>query len=118
MDDTNSLFPQEDPPKIDPAYFQKIDAELKELMERIPVVARQPSTEKIWCKTDSLWYGHPVTPLILRPTSETVWTNAGTTSPSYTFRGLKSFTKYWFRIVALGPNGQTVYSPVDFRVIQ
>jgi hypothetical protein len=53
-----------------------------------------------------------------QPTSETVWTNEGTTSPSYIFRGLKSFTKYWFRVVALGPNGQTEYSPVDFRVIQ
>jgi len=52
------------------------------------------------------------------PTSATVWTNEGTTSPSYTFRGLKSYTKYWFRIVALGTNGQTEYSPVDFRVIQ
>ena len=53
-----------------------------------------------------------------QPTSETVWTNEGTTGPSYTFKGLKSFTKYWFRIVALGTNGQTEYSPVDFRVIQ
>jgi len=52
------------------------------------------------------------------PTSGTVWVNEGTTNPSYTFRGLKSYTKYWFRIVALGTNGQTVYSPVDFRVIQ
>ena len=52
------------------------------------------------------------------PTSETVWVNEGTTSPSFNFRGLKSFTKYWFRIVALGPNGQKEYSPVDFRVIQ
>jgi hypothetical protein len=66
MDDSNEqpLFPQEQLP--DPAWFQKIDAEMKELAEKIPVVARQPSTEKIWCKIGSLWYGHPVTPLILR----------------------------------------------------
>lgn len=66
MDDSRSLFPQEQPPPIDPAFFQKIDAEMKELAEKIPVVAKQPSTEKIWCKIGSLWYGHPVTPLILR----------------------------------------------------
>ena len=68
MDDLNEqpLFPQEQPPKIDPAYFQKIDAEMKELAEKIPVVAQQPSNEEIWCKTGDLWYGHPVTPLILR----------------------------------------------------
>jgi len=52
------------------------------------------------------------------PSSETVWTNEGTTNAYFTFKGLKSYTKYWFRIVALGPNGQTIYSPVDFRVVQ
>jgi hypothetical protein len=30
---------------------------------------------------------------------------------------LGPFTKYWFRIVALGPNGQKEYSPVVERVI-
>lgn len=52
------------------------------------------------------------------PSSETVWVNEGSTNAYCTFKGLKSYTKYWFRIVALGPNGQTVYSPVDFKVIQ
>jgi hypothetical protein len=52
------------------------------------------------------------------PSSESVWTSEGSTNAYITFRGLKSYTKYWFRIVALGPNGQTVSSPVDFRVIQ
>lgn len=52
------------------------------------------------------------------PSSETVWVNEGSTNAYFTFKGLKSYTKYWFRIVALGPNGQTVYSPVDFKVIQ
>ena len=66
MDNSNSLFPQEDSHKIDPAYFEKIDAEMKELAEKIPVVAQQPSTEEIWCILGDLWYGHPVTKLILR----------------------------------------------------
>jgi hypothetical protein len=39
MDDLNEqpLFQQEQPPQIDPAYFEKIDAEMKELAERILV---------------------------------------------------------------------------------
>jgi len=52
------------------------------------------------------------------PNSETVWTSEGSTNPQFTFRGLKSAVKYWFRIVALGVGGQTVYSPVDFRIVQ
>lgn len=52
------------------------------------------------------------------PTSETVWINVGHTFPYNTFRGLKSFNKYWFRIVALGPNGQMVYSPFEARIVQ
>lgn len=52
------------------------------------------------------------------PTSETVWISAGNTDAYYTFQGLKSFTKYWFRIVALGTRGQTIYSPVESRIIQ
>lgn len=52
------------------------------------------------------------------PTSETVWVNEGSTKEYCSFRGLKSYTKYWFRVLALGKNGQTEYSPVDSRVIQ
>lgn len=52
------------------------------------------------------------------PTSDTVWITEGSVNPECTFRGLKSYTKYWFRIVALGKNEQKVYSPVDARVIQ
>ena len=68
MDDKNSqsLFPDDHLPKIDPLYFQKIDAEMKELAEKIPIVAKEPSNEEIWCIIGHLWYGHPVTPLILR----------------------------------------------------
>ena len=31
--------------------------------------------------------------------------------------GMRSGVKYWFRVVALG-DGQTVYSPVEQRIIQ
>ena len=68
MDDLNPkpLFPLEQPPKVDPAYFQKIDEEMQMLAEKIPVVAKQPSNEEIWCVIGDIYYGHPVTPLILR----------------------------------------------------
>jgi len=52
------------------------------------------------------------------PGSDTVWISEGSTNAYYTFRGLKSTVRYWFRVVALGPAGQTVYSPVDVRVVQ
>ncbi|MCS3802192.1 fibronectin type III domain-containing protein [Niastella sp. OAS944] len=52
------------------------------------------------------------------PTSETVWITEGSSDPECTFQGLKSYTKYWFRIIAIGRNNQKVYSPVDARVIQ
>jgi hypothetical protein len=52
------------------------------------------------------------------PNSETVWMNEGSTNAYYIFRGLKSAVKYWFRIVVLGSAGQTVYSPVEARIIQ
>jgi hypothetical protein len=52
------------------------------------------------------------------PVSETVWISEGSTNPNCTFKGLKSFTKYWFRTVALGKNGQMVYSPFEARIVQ
>jgi hypothetical protein len=52
------------------------------------------------------------------PTSETTWVSAGSKLPYYTFSGLNSTTKYWFRVVAISRDGQQVYSPVITRVIQ
>ncbi len=53
------------------------------------------------------------------PTSDTVWINEGSTNAYHTFKGLKSYIKYWFRIVALfKDNEPQVYSPVDARIIQ
>ena len=69
MEDLNEeeyFLEEEQLPEIDPVWLEKTNTEIKELLEQIPIVAKQPSTEKIWCKTKSFWYGHPVTPLILR----------------------------------------------------
>ena len=52
------------------------------------------------------------------PTSGTVWISEGSTLAYCTFKGLRSTVRYWFRVVALGRDGQTVVSPVAERVIQ
>ena len=52
------------------------------------------------------------------PNANTAWTSEGTSQNSYTFKGLSSDKRYWFRVVAIGKNGQRVYSAVVSRVIQ
>lgn len=51
-------------------------------------------------------------------TGDNVWINRVTTTPSYTFTGLKSKDKYWFQVIAIGLNGQESASPPVARVIQ
>jgi hypothetical protein len=52
------------------------------------------------------------------PTSETVWHSEGSKQANYTFSGLRSMTKYWFRVVAIAADGEKITSPVIERVIQ
>jgi hypothetical protein len=52
------------------------------------------------------------------PTSKTIWGYIASKEASYTFRGLQSVKKYWFRVAAIARDGQLVYSPVVERVIQ
>jgi len=52
------------------------------------------------------------------PTAETKWVSEGSKQPYYTFSGLNSTAKHWFRVVAISQDGQTVYSPVVTMVIQ
>jgi hypothetical protein len=52
------------------------------------------------------------------PTAETIWISEGSKQPYYTFSGLKSTVKYWFRVVAISKDGLIVHSPVVIRVIQ
>jgi hypothetical protein len=52
------------------------------------------------------------------PGLNTVWTSEGSSERSYTFQNLSSVKQYWFRVVAIGYNGQRGYSPVVSRVIQ
>jgi hypothetical protein len=52
------------------------------------------------------------------PGPNTVWHSEGSTIGNYTFTGLYSDKRYWFRVVAVGRKGQKGYSPVVSRSIQ
>jgi hypothetical protein len=51
------------------------------------------------------------------PGANTVWTSVGSCKGYYTFRGLQSDKRYWFRVIAIGRVGNG-NSPVVTRVIQ
>lgn len=53
-----------------------------------------------------------------QPGINTEWIGEGSSQGSYTFKGLASDKRYWFRVVVIGTNGQRSYSPVVSRVIQ
>ncbi|HEX6427888.1 MAG TPA: fibronectin type III domain-containing protein [Niastella sp.] len=52
------------------------------------------------------------------PGPNTVWHSEGSTTGNYTFTGLYSDKRYWFRVVAVGRKGQKALSPVISRSIQ
>jgi len=52
------------------------------------------------------------------PSQDTVWHSEGSTTGNYTFTGLTSDKRYWFRVVAIGRKGKKAYSPVVSRSIQ
>lgn len=52
------------------------------------------------------------------PTANTVWASEGSSDGAYTFQGLVSGQRYWFRVVAIGYNKQRSYSQVISKVIQ
>jgi len=52
------------------------------------------------------------------PNLHTLWFGEGSSLGSYTFKGLNSDKRYWFRVVAIGYFGLRGYSPIVTRVIQ
>jgi hypothetical protein len=52
------------------------------------------------------------------PTKQTIWAHEGSALSSYTFSGLTSDKRYWFRVIAIGSGTQRAYSPVFSVVIQ
>jgi hypothetical protein len=51
-------------------------------------------------------------------TSESQWVSRTITEPSCTISGLQPGVKYAFRVIAIGPGEQSVYSPIVSRFIQ
>lgn len=51
-------------------------------------------------------------------TSDTVWQSQSGTTSKVVLKGLKSCTKYWCRVVAIGVRGQEMISDVVGRVVQ
>jgi hypothetical protein len=52
------------------------------------------------------------------PGQHTLWLREETTTSEYTFKGLQSDKRHWFRVMAIGRGGQKAYSPVVSRAIQ
>ena len=52
------------------------------------------------------------------PGATTVWVREESTIRDYTFNGLQSDKRYWFRVLAIGRRSQKAYSPVVSRSIQ
>jgi hypothetical protein len=52
------------------------------------------------------------------PGPNTVWVSEESSLRTFTFKGLASDKRYWFRVVAIGRKGQKAYSPVVSRSIQ
>jgi hypothetical protein len=52
------------------------------------------------------------------PDKNTIWVCEGTALSSYTFKGLTSEKRYWFRVIAIGSGTQRAYSPIFSVVIQ
>ncbi len=52
------------------------------------------------------------------PNFHTRWYGEGSSQNSYTFQGLDSGKRHWFRVVAIGYYGKRGYSPVISMIIQ
>lgn len=51
-------------------------------------------------------------------TSKSQWVSRTITEPYCTITGLQPGVKYAFRVIAIGPGDQSVYSPIISRFIQ
>ncbi len=93
-------------------------SQIEQVIEQLEVALGAPgeATTRIKRLRAARAYMHQCT--TESPTSETVWHSEGSKLPYYTFSGLTSVTKYWFRVVAIGADGQIITSPVIARVIQ
>lgn len=87
-------------------------------IEKLEVELRQPgeAITRIKHVTNAIAFVHQYT--TEPPGLHTEWIGEGSSLGSYTFQGLHSDKRYWFRVVAIGYHGQRGYSPIVTRVIQ
>jgi hypothetical protein len=87
-------------------------------IEALDVVLGAPgeATLRVKTATGTLSYVHQYA--TEPPNPNTVWHSEGSTTGNYTFTGLTSDKRYWFRVVAVGRRGKKAYSPVVSRSIQ
>jgi hypothetical protein len=87
-------------------------------IEKLEVEANQPgeAITQIRHVTSAIAFVHQYT--TEPPGLHTKWFGEGSSQGSYTFQGLQSDKRHWFRVVAIGYHGQRGYSPIVSRVIQ
>jgi hypothetical protein len=87
-------------------------------IEALDVVLGAPgeATLRVKTATGTLSYVHQYA--TEPPSPNTVWHSEGSTTGNYTFTGLASDKRYWFRVVVVDTNEQRDYTPVVSRVIQ
>lgn len=90
----------------------------KTSIETLEVVLNAPgeATLHVKNKKSVVAYVHQYT--TEAPGPNTMWYCAGSTKGDYTFTGLLTDKRYWFRVIAVGRKGQQVFSPVISRSIQ
>jgi len=90
-----------------PPTIEKLDVELSQPGEAIT---------RIRHVTNAIAFVHQFT--TEPPGKHTRWFGEGSSLGSYTFQGLDSGIRHWFRVVAIGYHGQRGYSPIVTRIIQ
>ena len=93
--------------KKQPPSIEKLEVELSQPGEAIT---------RIRHVTNAIAFVHQYT--TEPPSIHTLWVGEGSSQGSFTFQGLSSDKRYWFRVVAIGYYGQRGYSPIVTRVIQ
>lgn len=90
-----------------PPTIKKLEVELG---------ATGEATTRIRHVTNAIAFVHQYT--TEPPGPHTKWYGEGTSFNSYTFQGLTSEKRHYFRVMAIGHHGLRCYSPVVSRVIQ
>jgi hypothetical protein len=108
------------------SYFREINSKINEngggkqkpTIETLEVDLSVPGEATIRIKrvTNAIAFVHQYT--TEPPNEHTRWYGEGTSLSRYTFKGLESEKRHWFRVVAIGYFGLRGYSPIVSKVIQ